>query len=255
MSNIADKIIKTIKEKNIKPKPRWHFIVRQVLIWLASILSIAVGSFAFSVILFRLVNNDWEILKFINRSPAAHMLNTLPYIWIVLLILFVGLAYYNTRHTKGAYKYHAYWFLIASLLVSIALGGMLYAFGLGPRVHYAAEKIPIIKGLMYDKDLAWDKAEDGFIAGEVTEMLSGVGMFELEDLSNYKWIIRPGEKYYPPPEDFIIEQGVKLRIYGEKIDKEIFEAMKVMPYQKGPGIEKGKIPGKRLNGGYKKIPF
>ena len=255
MSQITDKILDTIKGKQLKPKPRWHFIMRQILIWSTSLLSVVVGSFAFSVISFRMVNNDWEILKFINRSPIAHVLNTLPYIWIVLLVLFVGLAYYNARHTKGAYKYQAYWLVIGSIIISMVIGGIFYAFGIGPRVHYAAEKLPFIKELMYDRDKIWKNADEGFIAGEVTEMLSGVGMFQLKDLDSKSWTVRPGDEYYPPPPHFDIEEGVMVRIYGEIIDEESFEAMKVLPYQTGPGIMKGKMLDFRKNGGSKKLPF
>ena len=255
MTTLSDNILNTIKGKNLRPKPRWHFIVRQVLIWLTALLSVVIGSFTFSVILFRMVNNDWEVLKLVNRSPVAHVFNTLPYIWIFLLVLFVGLAYYNARHTKGAYKYQGYWFVIGSVVLSLAIGGILYAAGIGPRVHYAAEKLPIMKGLMYDRDKIWTNVDDGFIAGEVTGMLSGVGMFELEDLDNKSWVVRPGDEYYPPPPHFVIEEGVMVRIYGEKIDEEIFEAIKVLPYQMGPGIMKGKMPGFRKNGGPKNFPF
>jgi len=255
MSQVTDKILDTIKGKQLKPKPRWHFVMRQILIWFTSLLSVVVGSSAFSVILFRMVNNDWEVLKFINRSPVAHILNTLPYIWIVLLILFIALAYYNARHTKGVYKYQAYWFIVGSILISIILGSIFYTVGFGPRVHYAAEKLTFIKKFMYDRDKIWMNADEGFIAGEVTEMLSGVGMFELKDLDNKLWVVRPGDEYYPPPPHFIIEEGVKVRIYGEKIDEELFEAIKVLPYQMGPGIRKGKMQDFRKNGDYKEMLF
>jgi len=255
MSDVTKKILDTIKGRNLRPKPRWHFVLRGILIWFFTVASVIIGSLAFSVMIFRIVNNDWEILKFINRSPVAHILNTLPYIWIVLLILFVALAYYNARHTKGAYKYHAYWFIVGSIIVSLVIGGIFYAFGLAPRVHYAAEKLPFIKELMYDRENLWQNAEGGFIAGEVTGMLSGVGMFQLEDLDNKSWVVRPGDEYYPPPPHFIIEEGVMVRIYGEKIDEELFEAIKVMPYQMGPGIMKGQMPGFRKNGGSKNFPF
>jgi len=255
MSNITEKILNTIKGKNLRPKPKWHFVLRTILIWFFTVASIIIGSLAFSVMIFRIVNNDWEVLRFIERSPFQHALSTLPYVWIVLLVLFIVLAYYNSRHTNGAYKYHGYWFIIGSIVFSMAIGGIFYAFGLAPRVHYAAEKLPFIKELMYDRDKIWKEAEDGFIAGEVTGMLSGVGMFQLEDLDNKMWVVRPGDKYYPPPPQFVIEEGVMLRIYGEKIDEEIFEAMKVLPYEMGPGIRKGKMPGFQRNSGPKNFPF
>lgn len=244
MSNLSDKILEKIKTKHIAPKPRWQFLLQQWLVWIFTSLSIMIGSFSFSVMIFNLVNNDWEFIKLLNRSPLQHLFNTLPYVWIVILILFVGLAYYNARHTKGSYKYQAYWFVIGSIVISMAMGSIFYAFGLAPRVHMAAQKLPFLKELMHDRDKIWMNIEGGFIAGEVTGMRSGIGMFELEDLENNFWIVRPGEKFYPPPPDFIIEEGVMLRVYGQKINSEIFEAYKITPYQIGPGIEKGRFPGK-----------
>jgi len=239
MSKITDKILDTIKSKHIAPKPRWHFVLRQIMLWFVTVISIIVGSLSFSAILFRVVNNDWEILRFINKSPITHAINTLPYIWIIILLIFIGLAYYNTLHTKGAYKHRAYYLVLISVVISLVLGGIFYAIGFGPCVHDFSNKITYIKEVMHNRQSFWMAESDGLIAGEVIHMLSGVGMFGVEDLNDKYWIIRPGNEYYPPPRDFVIEEGAMIKIFGEKIDEEIFEAKKVFPYEMGPGTKKG----------------
>ena len=243
MSDISKKILDTIKGRELKPKPRWHFIMRQILIWFTALLSVIIGSFTFSVILFRIVNNDWEVLKFINRSPVAHVLNTLPYVWIVLLVLFVALAYYNARHTKGAYKYQAYWFVAGSIVISIAFGSVFYAVGIGPRVHQLGEQVPVFRELMKDRDALWLDPDNGLLAGEVTGILSGVGIFAIEDFNGNYWVVTPAQSYMPPPSHFELEPGAQIRMMGRVLDVELFEAERVMPYNIGPGMNKGGVPG------------
>jgi len=248
MSKITDSILNTIKQKKIAPKPRWHFILRQVLLWVASVASIIIGSITFSVILFRLVNNDWEFINYLDRTPLTHAFYTLPYIWIIIMLLFGLLAYYNAKHTKGAYKYNGYWLVIISLITSMAIGGILYAFGIAPKVHMASEKIPIFKDFMYDRDKLWMEKE-GFLAGEITEMLSGVGIFKLTDINKKDWTVLPDEEFMPVPEFFILEQGAMVKIFGEQVSDDTFKAIKIMPYEMGPGVHKGGGPGRLMNGG------
>ncbi|XOU94829.1 MAG: hypothetical protein ACNFW9_02050 [Candidatus Kerfeldbacteria bacterium] len=240
MSKVTDKILETIKSKHIAPKPHWQFLIKRYLIWSMAILSTIIGSFSFSVLIFKIVNSDWDIYRYLDRNVFEHMFTTLPYIWFVFLALFIILAYYNARHTKGAYKYQAYWFVVASILVSMILGGIFYAFGFAPRVNLFAERLPILRDLMQNRDEIWLDPSNGLLAGEITEMLSGVGMFELKDFDNNVWIIISSDELVIPSHLEILK-GVKVRIIGELQDKEIFEADRIMPYQMGPGIIKGGI--------------
>ena len=106
-SNINDaskNILDKIKENKITPKPKWQFRLEQVGIWALAVLSLIIGAKAFAVIIFRLVNNDWEIREHLGRSLLNHALLTLPYLWIIVMVLFILLAYYNARHTKKGYR-------------------------------------------------------------------------------------------------------------------------------------------------------
>ncbi len=235
MSTISDKILNTIKGEHIKPKPRWQFLLQRWLIWIATCVSVIIGSASFSVLFFNLVNNDWEIPKYLGRPTIVHFFNTLPYIWLAVLVLFVGLAYYNVRHTKGAYKYHAYYYVAGSILASVIIGSFFYAVGIGPRVHILTKQVPFMQQLMHDREQLWRQPEKGLIAGEIESVLSGVGLFTLEDFDNTIWLVRPADDFIPPPPQFTIEPGVWVRIIGEQVEEEIFEAEQIMPYYIGPG--------------------
>ncbi|MFA6098355.1 MAG: hypothetical protein WCV50_01050 [Patescibacteria group bacterium] len=238
MSELSKKILETINQEGLKPKPRWQFLMRQYVIWLAAVFSAIIGSVAFSVIIFALVNDDWEILNELGRTPLQHTLNTLPYIWIIIMGLFILLAYYNGRHTKSSYRYRAYWFVGGSMIVSIVFGGVFYVIGLGPGVHYfIRDNLPFYQVLMHERGEVWVHPENGLLGGQITSMLSGVGMFELQDFYGEKWVVRPGLHYMPPPPPLIIEVGEQVRIVGdmEQGSKNIFDAEKIYPFYIGPG--------------------
>lgn len=247
MSNITDKIINTIKDQNLLPKPRWRFILQRILIWVLAFLSAIFGSLAFSVMIFILVNNDWEVLKYIDRTPLQHAIETLPYIWILILILFVVLSYYNAKHTKGAYKHEGYWFLIGSIMISLIIGSVFYSFGLAPRIHTVAQNVPFFQGLLHDRDDIWMEGENGLLAGEIVGNLNGDELFELVDLNDKTWIVVRGDDYIAPPPGFIMEPGVIVRMVGEIENDNIFDANIIMPYHIGPGMFNGKFQNKNIN--------
>lgn len=241
MSNITDRIINTIKEQHLAPKPRWQFILRRILIWVFAISSAIIGSLSFSVMIFVLVNNDWEVLEYIDRTPLQHAIETLPYIWILLLILFVALSYYNAKHTKGAYKHEGYWFIIGSIMLSLVVGTVFYTFGLAPRIHKLVQNLPLFPGLMHDRDDIWMEAENGLLAGEIVANLSDYELFELIDLNDQNWIVVRGDDYIAPPPNFTLKPGMVVRMVGEIEDDNIFGANMIMPYHIGPGMFKGKF--------------
>jgi hypothetical protein len=235
MTESPNKILDKIKKEKIAPKPKWQFRLEQVGLWFLAMISVLIGSNAVAAIIFRMVNNDWDALKFIERSPIGHTLTTLPYVWIVVLGLFILLAYYNTRHTKKGYKYNTYGVVLGAILASVIVGTFLYIVGFGPRVEMFMQRVPGMEKMMHNREQMWTYPEKGFVAGEITGMLSGVGSFEIIDLENEEWIIVPVEVYIDPRA--VIEVGESVRIFGEIDEPPIFEAYKIMPWEMRPPIK------------------
>jgi hypothetical protein len=185
-----------------------------------------------------------------KKNPISHAFATLPYLWIIIMALFVLLAYYNTRHSRKGYRYGTYGIIIGSVLASVIVGAIMYSFGFAPYVEkFIGERLPGYEKLMHSREEVWKNPEGGFIAGEVIEVFYEDDLFELKDLESKVWTIRPAGEYYLPIHS-TIEEGVLVRIYGEKTDEELFEAYKVLPYQVGPGYKVHPFPGVPKPNGY-----
>ncbi len=244
MNQLTDKVLSAIKERHIAPKPRWQFLLQRWVIWAAAGFSVLLGSVAFSVMLFRLVNNDWEILEQLERTPLEHLFNTLPVVWLVVLALFIFLAYYNARHTSGAYKYHAYWIVTGSILISFGLGGIMYAVGLAPQVEqFVYGQMPWVGRIHEQRLETWTQPERGLLAGEVVELGNGMTLFQLEGFDGTVWVVRRGTNYVEPFR-FNPEVGTFVRVTGMAGTDQayIFVADHVYPLFSGPGVHGGMLP-------------
>ena len=85
--DISRDVLKTIEEKHIKPKPRWTFLLKDYAIWILGAFSLIVGSLAFSVIIYMLKNNDWEVYRHLSGSLPGFVVITMPYFWLIFLAI------------------------------------------------------------------------------------------------------------------------------------------------------------------------
>ncbi|MCK5767319.1 MAG: hypothetical protein KAH35_02955, partial [Candidatus Atribacteria bacterium] len=129
MKNISEEIFKKIKKENIKPKSYRYFATKNYFIWFLFGISIILGSFAFSMILFMFRQLDWDIYHYLGNSFLKTVFISLPYLWLIFLILFLGIAYYNFIHTKRGYRFRFITILVTSLIISTLLGTALYFNG------------------------------------------------------------------------------------------------------------------------------
>ncbi|PIS42887.1 MAG: hypothetical protein COT24_01245 [Candidatus Kerfeldbacteria bacterium CG08_land_8_20_14_0_20_40_16] len=234
-SNINDaskNILDKIKENKITPKPKWQFRLEQVGIWALAVLSLIIGAKAFAVIIFRLVNNDWEIREHLGRSLLNHALLTLPYLWIIVMVLFILLAYYNARHTKKGYRYSVYGIVIGTVVVSLFLGGILYSTGFGYEIDFLfSENLSGYQKIMPNRGEFWSQPEAGFLSGEVISQKGSNLM--LRSFDGEIWTVDISNTNIP---DFVnINKGSLIRIIGEIVEKEKkFIAKEIFPWSAGP---------------------
>src|SRR3989344_8809285 len=103
--DLGHKIIETIKDEGLRPKPRWQFLLKNYVLWGLTLLAILIGSLSFAVIIYMFVNSDWEVYALVADNITAYVFLILPYFWILFLALFALVAYYNLRHTKNGYRF------------------------------------------------------------------------------------------------------------------------------------------------------
>jgi hypothetical protein len=186
MPNISQKIAKKINKEKIAPLPRWRFLLKNDLIWIAAGISAIFGSIIASIIIHVVLNRDWFVYLGPHRLPTPHLLTDLPVIWLIILILTIFIAYYNVEHSKTGYRYSPYLIVLGSLLFSVVFGAFFNFAGFGARLEAGvARELPIYKSVENRADELWKEPGEGHLGGQITTL--GDNNLELEDLQNKIW--------------------------------------------------------------------
>jgi hypothetical protein len=232
----SQKILEKIKEEKIKPTPKWHFLLKNYFIWAAFAISVLIGSLSFSVILYILTDSNWDIYKYLDKNFAEYLLLSLPYFWILFIIGFILLSYYNYKHTKKGYKYASYLVIILSVVISFVFGGTLFAFGLGEKIDQAlSNNIPYYQQKIIENKIErWHHPEKGLLIGTVEEAISDEEVI-VKDFENKEWLVKLEEKI--PKE--IMEQRInkEIRMIGEKENEGKFNAKNLRGCKRGCEIQ------------------
>ncbi len=226
MDNISEKIFKEIKKKHLEPKPRWQFLLKDSLLWLGFGVLVVIGSLAFSVVVFMLADNDWDLYLYVDRSFWNLLLVNLPYIWLVCLGLFWLLSSYNFRHTEGGYRYRSWIIFSGSVAASFALGAVFFYAGLGQKVDdILARSIPQYCDLTFPERHLWQQPNKGLLLGQIIEMKNS-DSFVLRDSDNVSWPVqRASQSLDLPP----LRPGLRLKIRGNKqADRFIVQRVRIL---------------------------
>lgn len=134
MSNNGQEILDKIKEQNIQPKKRWEFLFKNYLLWFIFILSIVFGSLASAVTIFMIRHSVWSNLG-PNFDPLHRLWLNLPLFWLIILLLFWLLAWYDFKNTKHGYRYHPALILLFNIFLSVIFGLVVYQVGIGQKLE------------------------------------------------------------------------------------------------------------------------
>lgn len=227
LNDLESKIIKTIKETRLSPKPRWHFLLKNKFIWALGIFSLIVGAASVSVILY-LFNNNLTPHQLVGESFLAWFLLSLPYFWLVFLVLFIWLLYYNIKHTSKGYRYQPVVIATLAILMSIALGIIFSGLGWGKKIDsILGERAPLYDVMFNPQIEMWSRPHQGRLSGLVISLQDG-SRFIISDRDKVEWQILHDEK-----EGETVVLGQVLRLLGRISGDNEFTAERVMPMHPG----------------------
>ncbi|PKM87347.1 hypothetical protein CVU83_03110 [Candidatus Falkowbacteria bacterium HGW-Falkowbacteria-2] len=226
---LGQKIIDKIKADSLSPKPRWHFLVREWLVWMMGALALIVGAASVSVMRYLAENSSWAVQAPYGQTFAGWLLLSLPYFWLFLLGLFLWLFYYNLKHTKRGYRYPMIYVAGIALFGSILLGLAFYTLGVGSAIDgVLGRKAPLYAHVFNPHIDFWSAPEEGRLAGLVVAHVEGEDTFRLIDRKRGEWIVT-----YNPRDDIFVVVGQPLRAMGTISGEQSFEAVRIMRMRPG----------------------
>jgi hypothetical protein len=230
------KLVEKMKEEKMAPKPRWHFLLKDYVIWAAGTVALLIGAAAVSVLLYLLKYNGWELSAGTNKNFWEFLLMTLPYFWIIFLGIFIFILYYNLQHTKKGYRYPVWVIIVFAILASIILGSAFYLLGVGQKIdNILGKKAPLYERIINPQMLFWLNPEEGRLTGIIASEVKD-GNFYLVDPSGQAWEILGRDSEDDARSANFLRAGEPVIIVGRVSGKNIFKAEMIRPALPGRGF-------------------
>jgi hypothetical protein len=112
--------------------------------------------------------------------------------------------------------------VLASIIASLFLGGLLFYSGIGKKIDKALDaKVPFYEALNINKKKIWCHPDDGLLGGEVVKMpINAPYAFTIIDCNGREWVIEEPHQI----KSVIIKVGDKVKVIGKEMDEHRFEA-------------------------------
>ena len=217
---------------NLKPKPGWHFTLKTIFYWFLFIVSVILGAFAFSIVLFSIQQLDFDLLSHMSHSRLEFIIGLAPFFWIISLIIFLFVAMIGIKNSKKGYKFSYFKILIFSASFSILAGTLFFIGGGGGWLENAfSARVGLYESVESKKTKLWSEPENGFLAGTIIEVNNA--KIEIIDLSGEVWEI--DIKQANIPRSVEITEGEKIKFIGEITSPGNFKANEIRPWGNGQG--------------------
>jgi len=227
--NLDKNIIERIKHESMTPKPRWHFILKEALIWFFGALSLLIGAVSVAVMIYLFNANDLMMHAQLGHSLIGYLILSLPYFWLLFLALFLWLLFYNIKNSKRGYHYSVYLIALISVLASIILGSIFYFIGMGPKIDdVLARQAPFYDRVFNPHVGMWSQVDEGRLAGLVVARPSE-DHFILIDRESGEWYVTKIIEV----DDNLIVVGQPIRVIGEITGDHQFKADQIFPMKPG----------------------
>ncbi len=234
----SDKIIQEIEKRQVVPIPRWHFILKHIVFWLLAVVSVITGAISMATAVYVFIDNDYvtdyaNIEKLFAQRPVVEIIvQSIPYVWLIAMALFIVASYYGLRNTRKGYRYPTLRVMAGSLAMSSLLCLAMQGFDIGKYIHrYLIENVSGYSRLINTNEILWAKMEKGLLGGKLVSHADRDSVVVIKDYRGHFWTVDiSGAKIYPGVK-FEIEKKY-LKVTGFKTGPESFKAETIRPWHK-----------------------
>ncbi|MBU0647647.1 hypothetical protein KJ855_00530 [Patescibacteria group bacterium] len=233
-SKISDKVISKIKKEDVKPIPKWHFVLEHGLLWLLLLFLIVGGGMLLGIAYLELNDAQWDLRPVVGKEWFGFVLAVFPYFWLFLFGVVAVLAYYNFVNTPKGYRYPKYQIIVFGLLIIIltAIGFHFLGFVKNSR-DFLRDQTPLWERLHLDQEKIYHAPEKGIIVGKVIGAKENI--LEIEHLDGSRWKVDIGQL----EQEFEFIPGQKVIVVGRMLKEGEFEAKKIRALRKGEPLRLG----------------
>ena len=229
-NTISAKVLDKIKKENVKPIPKWHFLLEHGFLWLLLLVLIIAGAIALGISIFELTDAEWGLRPLLGFGLFDFFLRVFPYFWVVIFLMVCVLAYYNFVSTPKGYKYPKYQIILFGVLIVIVTGAAVYYLGLAKKArNLIHDQAPLVERFMQNKDKFYNLPDKGLLVGEISE-IDGNSIVVISP-DRQPWQVNTQDVVLPEGKN--LAEGQKVKIVGEKTSENQFTAKDIRPWQLG----------------------
>ena len=229
MEKVTKNTLQKIKKENIKPIPKWQFLLKDSLVWGLFVLNLILGSIGFAISLYIFGNNDVILDSSLVSNVWEWIILSIPLAWILLTVLFLFIAYYNFKHTKDGYRFNVVKIFIINIVVSVVLGVVINGLGLSQKLNTIfSDHIPFYNHTMDLRSDIWMRPESGYLAGTIVDINSDTKILKIEDLKGKIWDIQYQDATVKGR--VVLELGEEIKIVGNAVTDNVVEASEIRPW-------------------------
>lgn len=211
--NLKSKILERIESQKIKPKSKYYFSAKNGTFWLLGGISVLIGAVAFSVMIFSFTNSEADMYRITHDSLMDFLLEIIPYVWLLIFVVFIVVGYENFKMTEHGYKYSFSSIVVISLILNIVGGIILHSIGVSELIeHNLSSRNGIVTSSDFSRRRDWNQPERGTLSGQIVAVNDDDATFVLRDFNNQLWTVSSG--YVPSVSLGLISVGGDIRVIG-----------------------------------------
>lgn len=222
MDKVTDKVLEKIRKEQLKPRPRWQFLLREGGQWAGFALLALAAAALLGLLWYFWSDGPWLSAEGLGRGL---FFGRGPLVLSLLLVLAAVLALLDFRSTGRGYRYPLA--AVAAVLVigAAAAGWGMERLGVSRRLDAAFSAAPLYQDRESYMKEVWQRPEDGLLAGEITE--AGGSRFRLEDFDGKEWTVEAGRAVMR--HGLAPAAGLKVKMIGRAVGSD-FVAEEVRPW-------------------------
>lgn len=224
MNHLSKDILEKIKKGQVELRPKWYFRALRTAIWSAVIFVSIFAALSSAIVIRHVLSTDWELARSISDNSIISTLSLLPYLWIGVITLLILASDLLFRNTNKGYRYRTTSVIMASVIISLAIGTGLFAADADQPFEAVIRKnIKPYEQWETKRQVKFVAPEKGGIAGEVES--ADKEIIRIRDFRGNSWDIDTKETKYTRGR--LPEKGERIGVMGEKTQEGAFKAKRI----------------------------